>query len=424
MTIQVRSTHYPISMPICQYCSTHSLYSNQAVDYLSLSPIPSVDAFQRTLENAKKLPLYDIGIYRCCKCGLVQVTSSPSNSVFYDNYIYSSSSSPDMRSNFVDLVQTISKFLPHKESFSVLDIGCNDGLLLGIFHEMFPKASLHGTDPSPIAKQNPHRIEHIYNEYFPGPLTQTGAPYDVIVGTNSLAHIPEIGKVFSSVIDHLAEGGLFVMEVSNIDDMAAIGAWDYIYHEHLYYYDKRFLFNLCHDLNLEILCLDPIPTKGGSLRLIARNNPAAVSHSQFTTCNPFITQVEPIESLSLSYTASLEHYDELLSSLPEDKHIYGYGACATSTVTISQHKLFDRLSFVFDDNPARQGLFSPYHGIPTAPVNSISFKEGDIIIVFAWRFQHMITQRVISYCQDRLMPVPTIIPSISSKSPILLANNV
>jgi len=162
----------------------------------------------------------------------------------------------------VSLKEAILREVPlNKAQVKVLDIGCNDGLLLSMFisHKQF---RLYGTDPSPVAQNASKGSFSLHSEYFPGASTKSAAPYDVIIETNSLAHIPEIGKCFEAIADILADDGILVIEVSDFDQMVAKGAWDYIYHEHLYYYTKQSLISMLAERGLEVYRIDEITTKG------------------------------------------------------------------------------------------------------------------------------------------------------------------
>ena len=390
----------------CNGCFAPINPHDPEVSHLVLKDIPPVDYFLEDRESASNVSRHNLGIIKCPKCKLVQIESSPPPQYFYDNYIYTSSSSPDMRDNFVDLQQKIFEEAISKTNLiKMLDIGCNDGLFLKLF-ATDNRFDLYGTDPSPVALNAVDGSYELHHEYFPAEKTLSSAPYDIIVGTNSLAHIPKIGQVFQRIYDILAEGGIFIMEVSDLDSMAKEGAWDYIYHEHLYYYTRESILNLFKLSGLEVYKFELIKTKGGSLRVFARksdsSNPAIATSS-------IKVEEDPFTKLELSFEGCLTTYD-LISDLISKSQgsLYGYGACATGSVTISQHSLFKNLVAIVDDNELRQGLFSPWSAVPVVPIKDISFKAEDIVIVFAWRFIESIRRNITIHCQQNNLPCPKI----------------
>jgi SAM-dependent methyltransferase len=373
-----------------------------------LKPIPPVDLFEQNIAESRALNLYPLGIYECSSCSLIQIIESPPASMFYDNYIYTSTSSPDMKANFLDLQESILAEIDHsKPQIKILDIGCNDGLFLSLFkgHEHF---SLYGTDPSPVAKKTAEGNFVLHSEYFPGLATKAAAPYDLIVGTNSLAHIPNIGDCFASIAEILSTDGILVIEVSDFNQMVDKGAWDYIYHEHLYYYTKESLTSILASRGLEVFRIDDIATKGGSLRVFAKHVIGGSSNAILDLEN----EKASIPVLKAKYDDCLRIYSELDASMPQDATLYGYGACATGSVAISQHPFFLRMSSLIDDNISRQALFAPHWATQVVPLSQVSFAVNDIVVVFAWRFIESISRNIKSHCQRNQLPLPRIIGSI------------
>ena len=393
----------------CQNCHT-VVDENHLEDFehFDLEPVPPVDWFNKCQEKALLADMYALGIYECPECGLIQVKKTPPKEIFYDNYIYTSSSSPDMSSNFESLVSVIGELVDlENKDLKILDIGCNDGLLLSKFKSS-RNIQLFGCDPSPVARESCKGGYRLFSEYFPGPLTREAGLYDVIIGTNSLAHIPNIGNCFHEIAALLSSGGMLVMEVSDFKDMSSLGAWDYIYHEHLYYYTEESLSCILRSHGFEVLRVDKISTKGGSLRVFATKDMSVKKEKKRED-----GQAKEIRELRKCYETALRSYRHL-SEYIEKKNVrlLGYGACATSSVTIAQHALFRRVTAIIDDNRDRQGLFAPNSGIPIVALESIEFNENDVVIVFAWRFIEPIRDKLKAICSRNGWPMPLVVDAV------------
>jgi len=392
----------------CQNCQWEGGDSQlKEFQHFDLEPIPAVDLFSRRKGEAIKCDLYPLGIYECPRCGLIQVKQTPPKETFYENYIYTSSSSPDMSSNFDDFVKVLANLIDLENSaLKVLDIGCNDGLLLSKFSHL-DNVRLIGCDPSPVSKEFCNDRYTLHSEYFPGPLTKADGPYDIIIGTNSLAHIPDIGNCFKEIADMLTNEGMLVMEVSDFKEMSNLGAWDYIYHEHLYYYTEESMIEILRSHGLKVVKVDRIATKGGSLRVFATKS------SSETKALPKRERCEELSMLRSRYKSALRTYDNLAEHLRKKNcRLFGYGACATSSVTIAQHPVFQKVDALIDDNKKRQGLYAPSSGIPILSLESVEFKENDIVIVFAWRFIQDIKKKIQDLCTKNAWPVPIIIDAL------------
>ena len=413
-----------ISTAHCQNCHKTQLVNNIEKEYIiNLRPIPAVDMFMADIDSAYRQELYNLSIFKCINCDLVQIVSSPPSSKFYDEYIYTSSSSTDMKKNFLDLSKTLKIYIDPSlsDQIKLLDIGCNDALLLSTIKSQYPNIRLYGTDPSPVSKHSNPDFFTLHSEYFPGKQTSMNGPYDLIIGTNSLAHIPDIGRCFREIKRLLTPKGVFVMEVSDLFKMAKIGAWDYIYHEHLYYYTESTLVNILCQYDLVVTDVQEIPTKGGSLRLVVRHK----SPQYLTVHNSYngTAGVNPLNSLRESYKSTLQLCDSYESKLGNSSRVYGYGACATASVAMSQHSFFRNLICLIDDNPQRFALYSPHWGVQVKSLSDIVFDGEDIIIVYAWRFINNIAKNIAKHCLAKSMPTPRILNAMHLNDGFYLVNN-
>ena len=94
-----------------------------------------------TLDNEFK---YDMDVAFCKKCACFQVTNVPNKNLMFNNsYAYFASESKEMINHFYNLSQEITnKYLIGSEDY-ILEIGCNDGILLKNFSDqkMYKKKS-------------------------------------------------------------------------------------------------------------------------------------------------------------------------------------------------------------------------------------------------------------------------------------------
>jgi hypothetical protein len=101
--------------------------------------------------------------------------------------------------------------------------------------------------------------------------------------------------------------------------------------------------------------------------------------------------------------------DFLVNAKKEGKSIAGFGASVTGTTLIYHFEIGEYLDFLVDDNPAKQGLFSPGLHIPVFPTTEIYNRKPDYIILLAWRFADSIIKENRSYIDNGgyfLVPIP------------------
>ena len=69
----------------------------------------------------------------CLDCNHAQLLNVVSPDILYGNYVYLSNSSTDLKKHFKEYSEFLFKKKYIKKNQNILDIGCNDGLLLDFF---------------------------------------------------------------------------------------------------------------------------------------------------------------------------------------------------------------------------------------------------------------------------------------------------
>lgn len=100
---------------------------------------------------------------------------------------------------------------------------------------------------------------------------------------------------------------------------------------------------------------------------------------------------------------------ELKAQKSKGKTIAGFGASATTTTLLYHFGLEDLIEFMIDDNPAKQGTFSPGCHIPVLPSSSLYERKPDIVVMMAWRYVEPILKNHKRYLEQGgtvLVPLP------------------
>ena len=95
--------------------------------------MPPVDNYRLPGDAEIVLPAFPMDLYMCQACGHAQLLDVVDPDILFGNYIYTSSSSPDLDEHFGKYVEVVLRFLNQPKALKVLDVGSNDGLLLGKF---------------------------------------------------------------------------------------------------------------------------------------------------------------------------------------------------------------------------------------------------------------------------------------------------
>ncbi len=254
----------------CRICFSKNLNA-----YLDLGKQPFSNSFlnHSDIKKEKKFPLK---IVVCKKCGLSQLSIVPNTKFIFSKYDYLSSSSKALSNHYNKLVRKLVKNYNVLPKDTVLDIGCNDGILLNHYPKNFNKVI--GVEPSDASKHITQKRIKLINNFFnyktsKNYLKKYSKP-KIITITNVLAQIDnlnEFAKGLSNIID---KKSLIVIEFPYLLDMINKGLFDLIYHEHLSYFALTPLEYLFKKFDIKIVNFEKLNlgASGPAIRLFLSKN--------------------------------------------------------------------------------------------------------------------------------------------------------
>ena len=382
----------------CRLCGSHDLEL-----VLSLAPTAIADEYV-TLECLDKVQeTFPLDLFLCHACGHIQSLDVVNPEILFGNYTYLTSVSSGLVEHFRGYASEMIRRMNLSKGALVVDIGSNDGFLLRFFqdwgmrvlgiepaHEIAQGASESGIETLPTC----FTLEigkNIRREY--------GAAA-IVNANNVYAHIDDLADVTDGIRDLLAPDGVFVFEVSYLVDIVQNDLFDTIYHEHLCYHSVRPLKYFMERHGLQLINIERVPTKGGSLRGIAQlaGGPRSESPSvaefvslernlDFDRSETFKSFAKRIEGLKTQILIVLHQIKS------EGKIIAGYGASATVTTLIYHFDLGELLSFITDDNTLKQNSFSPGYHIPVLSPQALYDRKPDYVLILAWNYATPIIKR-------------------------------
>lgn len=352
--------------------------------------MPLAGVFCKTSEEALAAPVFPLSWLLCSKCELVQVGEDISDSELFSHYNYSSSTVPGLVRHFVGYAEFLSARLTGMEKVSFLEIGCNDGVLL----QKLPKAwRLVGVDPSDVAMRAAAGVPYqLFNEPFAVDLVQKNkleGSFDVISGSNCLAHISDLKGVFEAAALALRVGGEFWIEVHDLDALLRGFQWDTIYHEHKAEWSEQSLKQCLMPLGFSHVETFRTPMHGGALRIGFRKE------SKLNPIQLPSTQVEhELQKLQVAYNA---RYDtvvvrRLLEAKKRGKCIAAYGASGRANVYLNQLADLD-FDYIVDEAPLRVNKFIPRVATPIVPPNWLTERPAEECLITAWNYRDDIIRK-------------------------------
>lgn len=374
----------------------------------SIPNLPLVDSFEATFEKAITVPRQGINLRQCENCYTVQIDKLVDIKSIYRNYIYESRSSPDLLNHFSAYALKI--FSDFGSNVNLLEIGANDGTLLMELNKLGFK-NLVGIDPAPqsnnISIENLIVINDFFNPQSSEILQKYYKAYDLIIANNCFSHIPNLKEIFIQCSILLSDKGTIIIEVQSLLHLFEQCIFDYIYHEHIFYHSVTSLSSLLEKTGLEIYNVEYVLTKGGSYRFYISkkgnfNKSNAVDYWLYRELLADIHNKKTWEKFCL-YLVNVK--SKLSTLLEKNKPVIGYGASATGTVLLNYFSMEEHVSKIIDDNPKRQGRFSPGSGIPVVSLESID--SVSTYLILSWRHKNSILSKLSSKKSlSTIIPLP------------------
>ena len=391
----------------CAICQNKNL--NVVFDFDEIS-LAGNFPIKEEIHECKKYPLV---LKYCDRCKLVQTDSVINSDFLFKDYRYMSSIG--LSKHFTSVANLYKQKFNLSSQSKVLEIGSNDGVLLKPFIDL--GINCIGFDPSinisAVAKEKGCNVivDYFNKENAKKYLKQN--EFDIICSNNCFAHIDDIHSILDGVTYCLKPNGQFIIEVHYLKNLIDQLQYDFIYHEHLYYYSLtslNYLFNL-H--GLKIVDFEEISIHSGSIRVYASKlgNISNVVNERLQFEEQIgLTSFSYFENFSISVK---NHIDSLKTVIDTLKHqnlkIVGYGASGRGNVLINLCKFTsDDLTYVIDESPERYDRYVGGTDIPIFNKNILDTDSPDYILLLAWNYADMIMEKLKGKKYKYIIPFPTV----------------
>ena len=366
-----------------------------------------------------KVTKYPLKIYFCQGCTAIQVGYTVPKEIMYSDHLYLSGTTKTMSDHFSSVVDEVLSLFNFDHDSLVVDIGSNDGTLLGKFKSK--GFNVLGVDPckkaSRIANQSGIKtINRFFNRNLGIKIKETYGQARIVSAANVFYHTEEIHSICDGIKDLLAPNGVFVIQGSYLPEVIKKNEFDIMYHEHLLLYRMETLDRLLKMHGLSLFDVKLYPVHGGSFVAFATHtntiqqsnrleNLIALEKKEdfdkFKTYENFSTQVKNIRKDLIRIVSDL---------VRKQKSIYGYGAPAKSTVLINYCNFNQReIPIILEKNTLKFNRNIPGTKIKIVDESEVKNKP-DYYLLFAWNFAEEILKKFND--QTRFIipfPKPTIV---------------
>lgn len=328
--------------------------------------------------------------------------------MFHDHYAFYSSTSSYMEQHFKQFTQQVmlSGYLTKHAPF-VVELGCNDGIMLKNFAEQ----SIHhlGIEPSlNVAQEANKKGVRTRSEFFTEELAEIivreEGQADAFLAANVMCHIPDIMGVVKGIKKLLKATGVVMFEDPYLGDVVAKTSYDQIYDEHVFLFSAlsiQYLFGL---QGMELIDVLPQKTHGGSMRYVLAHQGAhpikdsvrqllakerAQGLDRLSTFDTFRSNVEQSRSKLVKLLEGLK---------AQGKRVMGYAATSKSTTILNYCCVGpDLIENICDTTPIKYGKLSPGAHIPIVPHEAFKVNPPDYAVLLAWNHAEEIMAKEKEY---------------------------
>lgn len=397
----------------CRLCKSEHLNT-----VISFGPTALANSYP--IKKMDKEELFDLTVLKCSNCGHVQLKETVSPEKLFSNYLYASSDSPALVNHFKEFAQSIKDNFIDNDHCKILEIGCNDGVLLKEF-ETITKSKLIGVEPAKniaaVAKKRlkAEIISDFFNEETSENIKNKFGSMNIICANNVFAHVADIDSLIKGIYNCLDRDGIFIFENAYLLDTIKGLYFDQVYHEHLQYYGIIPLRKYLKSYKMDIFNIEKSNIQGGSFRIFVKK--------EDSTKHAITSKVQEFISNELDYKlysdATFENFVSKLEDLKlnlkdlinkiikENKTISCYGCPAKFALFSKFFDLDDNIiKYVVDDSPLKQNRFSPGKKIQIVSRKYFYDNPTDYCIISVWNMAEAIVKNNKDYQGKFIIPMP------------------
>lgn len=375
----------------CRFCG-HELKHT----FVDLGFSPLANEYLREADLSRGQMFYPLKVQVCEHCFLAQAALYQKPENIFEEYQYFSSYSASWLAHCRAYVDMIVPRLGLTDGSQVLEVACNDGYLLQYFQPH--GISARGVEPAGNVAEAARKkgIEVrccFFNAETAGEIVEQDGKYDLIIGNNVLAHVPDINSFVAGLAAVLAPEGTITMEFPHLMQLIQNSQFDTIYHEHFYYLSLTAVQQIFQAHGLDIYDVELLETHGGSLRIYAAHHTYGAARMK-KSVSDLLVQEKRFGLCEMQTYAQfsdkilrikLETLQQFSKWRAEGKHIAAFGAAAKGNTFLNYCGIKqDMIDFVVDSNPHKQGLYLPGSLIPILKAEALRRYRPDYLVILPW----------------------------------------
>ncbi|MEY8337822.1 class I SAM-dependent methyltransferase [Lachnospiraceae bacterium 62-35] len=299
-----------------------------------------------------------LSLCQCRKCGLVQFDCEPVD--YYRDVIRAGGFSTTMvnlrREQYQHLINTY-----RLEGGKFIEVGCGRGEFLSVLKEFPVKAYgiEHRKDLAAIAREQGLNVTEGFTETEETVIP--GAPFDCFLSFNFLEHQPYPNTMLQAIYNNLTEEGMGLITVPGLEYILEHDGYYELIRDHIAYYTFDTLERLMEKNGFSVLEKEII--NRDTLSMIVKKRPVGnINVAVNSKGESWGKEILPLDvsDLKKSRDRITKEVNDLIDSLQkEGKRLAIWGAGHQGFTLAATTRLGERVSYIIDSAPFKQGRFAP-----------------------------------------------------------------
>ena len=320
----------------------------------------------------------DLEVHQCQSCGLVQLSNPPVP--YYKEVIRASAFSEEMKKFREEQFATFVEEYDLKNK-KVIEVGTGKGEYLSLMKECGVEA--HGIefaqDSVDTCRSSGLQVNKGYINHWGYRLAD--APFDAFFILNFFEHLPDPNATLQALYHNLADDGIGLVEVPNFDMILKSNLFTEFIGDHLFYFTQETLRSTLERNGYEAIECREIWYDYIISAVVRKRKKVDVSS--------FAKQREKLHRELHAYIDSFES-------------VAVWGAGHQALAVLSLLELQDKIKYVVDSAPFKQGKYTPATHIPIMPPATLKVEPVQAIIIMAASYSDSVARKIRSNFDSRL----------------------
>lgn len=374
--------------------SCRSCAGTELEHVLNLGRQPLGNAFLMTPEEFEDEHFYQLDLYVCSACSLVQILDVIDPNELFGKYAYPQGESEAGNEHVRQFAADLLSDCALTEQDLVVDVACGEGRLLSRLSQAGVRTV--GVEAARniavlCGRTGVETINARFGKSLATKLRAKFGPAKLCIASGILAQVDEPRELLEAMLQLLGENGSLVIEVPYWRDFLERTEYDGIHHEYCCYFSLASLLALCESVGLRLSRAQSISTNGGSLRIQAHRGGNLREHApevqEMLAAEQALGLNEP-DSFRAFASAAKRNRDQLLSLLgqlrSEGKHIAAYGSPAEGSTLLNYcHLGTELIDFAVDDMRGIVDLYTPGMHLPVLKPRALLDRDTDYVLILA-----------------------------------------